>query len=294
MTAAIADGVAAARGEPTESAVEEGTAAAEATSEATGEQQEATGTESTETEGTAAAADEATEEVPTEYFGQDLSEFEPDVRKAIIEMVAPRDRHIQQLMREKASAPEPAAEAAPPEPPAPAEDTEVTLEEVAKTFGYDLDDPTQADVAKAMVPATQLIVSLKQEVDQLKTSDSVRAAEVYWTQGLSGLESQFGQLPEGVTHDEVIRIAAENGIAEPVDAYWRIMGPARQAVMDEVRARREAVTTTLKKTSTQAKPKSTTDTVPTGPTASNVKDATAQVFEQLKREGKWSPQGVED
>ena len=73
--------------------------------------EEATGTES-ET-GTSADADGTDEDVPTDYFGTDLSEFPADVRKAIIEIVKPRDQHIQQLLREKADEVKPDAAKAP-------------------------------------------------------------------------------------------------------------------------------------------------------------------------------------
>jgi hypothetical protein len=267
----------------------EGTAAAEATDESPtppSEGASSTEEETTETTEAQSEAPEGTDEPPMEYFGQDLSEFDADARRAIIARLSENDKHIQRLQRERATAEK--AVASEPPPAAEKGPEEVNEQSIAEYIGLDLDDPDDARVAKVAVPLVERVLSLTDEVQSLKTGVTVRETEAYWTQGLTGLEAQFGKLPEGVTYDQVIQGAAENGIAEPQDAYWRIMGPARQEVMDAVRARREEVTKTLKGKATQAKPKSEGKTEPKR-TADTVRKGVAEVFEEMKRNGEWSP-----
>lgn len=272
----------------TEDEEADGTATAEATAETTdtpseGAENEAGTDETTEAESEAL---EGTDEPPTEYFGQDLSEFDADARRAIIAKLSENDKHIQRLQREAAAGKK--AAATDPPPKADEAPEEVNEKSIAEYIGLDLDDPDDARVAKVAVPLVERVLALTDEVQSLKTTDSVRETEVYWTQGLDKLEAEFGKLPSGVSFDDVIQGAAENGIAEPVDAYWRIMGPARQAVMEEVRARREAATKTLKQKSTTAKPKSDTKTEAKRE-ATTVRAGVAEVFEAMKRDGDWQP-----
>jgi hypothetical protein len=199
--------------------------------------------ESTEGDDT---ADEATspegDEGPDEYFGVSLKGLSREERDAIVAGFTERDKFIQQLLRNK---PEDAADEAPPADP-PEDTGAVDDAEILKALGLDdPDDPYTEKAAQSALPLAKLVLSLQDEVSTLKQRTELEATERYWENTLTSLESQFGTLP--VSHQEVMQQAANAGVGEPVDAFWRIMGPARQAVLAEVTKRREAVTTSMKK-----------------------------------------------
>jgi hypothetical protein len=237
-------------------------------------------------EATTPAGDEGTEDVPTEYFGQDLSEFEPEVRKAIIEMVAPRDKHIQKLLRENA---EKAGEAAPGETPeaapaAPAAPAEVSDAEILEALGLNAEDDSPE--AKAIIGLAKFNLDLQNEVKAMASKTEVRETEVLWETQLTALEKEYGDLP--VDRTEVFKRAVENGIVEPVDAYWRIMGPARQDLMAEVKKRREAATEQLAKGQKPVKPTTSAKTEPEGLESVEVGDAIKEAFGKLTKEHGWT------
>jgi hypothetical protein len=222
------------------------------------------------------ASDGTEDDAPSEYYGVDLSGLSSEERATIVAGFQERDKFIQQLLRNKVEEPEPE--------PAPSTDDELTDADLLKALG--LDDPDDAyaeSTAKVALPLAKMVLSLQEEVTGLKQRTDVAATEQYWNQGLAALEDQFGKLP--VSHDEVLKLSAEAGVSEPVDAYWRIMGPARQQVMAEVQKRREALVKPIKDgTKGSQRPSATADTSAAIIEAKDVKDAMRQALASLQKE----------
>ena len=230
---------------PSEDTAEE----AEVTDEEAVVTPDAQGEESTEEDTSEASEDESEaqegtdENTPTEYFGVNLEGLSAEDRATLIAGFQERDKFIQQLLRNKAEEPEESG----PAKDASGDDAEdATDADILQALGLDdPDNPYAEYAAKVALPLSKLVLSLQSEVAEVKQRAEVDATGRYWDDSLTALEAQFGKLP--VSHDDVLRQAAEAGVAEPVDAYWRIMGPARQQVMAEVQKRREAFETAQKK-----------------------------------------------
>lgn len=225
---------------------------------------------------------EATDDVPTEYFGVDLSSLPAEVRRDIIAGYQERDKFIQSLLQKKEETPETAAPPAVDEPPAA-----VTDEDLLAALGIDVEnDPYAESAAKAALPLARLVLEQQAKLDSLVQRADVNETEQYWRKSLDNLEESYGPLPREVTREALIAYAAQNGIAEPQDAYWRVVGPARKSLLDEVEAKRSAIEVKLKKQGAAAspRPKSTTKTVEKGPESRTVKGAVAEVFNKLAAE----------
>ncbi len=205
----------------------EGTAEAEAqapetpSSEASSEGQSAS--DETPEVPTPTEALEGTEE--TEYFGYVLPpDLTPEQRSELLAELKKRDDHIGKLLRGKdPEAPAPVAEAE--EPPA-----ELTDEEILQALGLDPNHPFMEETAKAVLPMARKQIQQDQMLSQLLEMQELAEIDRTWRSSLSGLEKEFGSLPQNVDHDAVMEYAAENGLTSPIDAYWRIAGPGRQAV----------------------------------------------------------------
>lgn len=233
----------------------------------------------------------AEEDVPTTYYGHELPGTAEE-RKSIIEALSGRDKHIQQLLRDKAEqakaeAEAPAAPAAPaaPEPPA-----EVTDEAILSELGINPEHEDMSDPRiQAIVGLARFSLDLKTEVGALSQGVAVRETEALWNTQLDALEGQYGALPPDITRDDVLEHAAKAGIAEPVDAYWRIMGPARAEVLTAVQARRDAAETALKRgSSSPVKPRSEAELAPAPLEATNTKDAVKEVMLRLEKSGRFN------
>lgn len=235
----------------------------------------------------AAAAEVTADDVPLEYYGIELVGTAEE-RQATIDALSGRDKHIQQLLREKAEGKkvettEPPAEAN--DDTAPAVVAEASDEEILEALGLNPQDEDMTDPRiQAIIGLGKFSLSLKSEVESMQQTSAVRETEVLWETSLTALEAQYGALPTGITHDEVIAEAAKNSIAEPVDAYWRIMGPARAEVLAAVKARRDTATEALKRGQGAAKPRSSAKTEPAGLKATNVKDAVKEAMLNLQKE----------
>lgn len=243
--ASIKDAIAEAMATPTEDETE-GTAEAEAQVEPEvaqeGNDDTTVAHEEQSAEGTT-----ADDEVPVEYFGVDLSDLPPDARRAVIDGYTERDKFIQQLLRDK-SQEDSTSEATPDEALVAAEgDGEVSDADILQALGIDPEnDPFGEHVAKAALPLAKMVLSLNEQVEAMAQRNQVSETERYWTTSLDALQKQYGALPPDITFDDIIAGAAKAGIAEPMDAYWRIMGPGRQAVFAEVEKRRAELTKSLK------------------------------------------------
>lgn len=271
--------------EEEEATTTEDTAAAEVTDEggttpeAPGAEDETTQDETPaegETETPAPAGDEGTDEPPTEYFGQDLSGLPAEERAALIAQFQERDRHIQKLLREKAEA---AKEGEKPTGSGDAEPSEDEVTDSAILEALALDPSDDSPGAKALVAMARMNLELQAEVKAMASKDEVRETERVWETALTALEKEYGSLP--VDRIEVYKTAVDNGIADPESAYWRIMGPARQEVMAEVKKRREAATAALAERKAPLKPKASPKTEPEGPESKEVKAATREVMQKL-------------
>lgn len=234
----------------------------------------------------------AEEDVPTSYYGVDLPGTAEE-RKAVIDALSGRDQHIQKLLRDKAEeakAGEAAPAAEPVAPAAPQAPAEVTDEDILRDLGLnpeneDMEDPK----VQAIVGLARFALDLKEEVGSVKQSAAVRETEALWENQLDALEKQYGSLPEGITRDDVLAHAAKAGIAEPVDAYWRIMGPARAEVLAAVKARRDAAETALKRgSSSPVKTRGSEGETADAPLeAKNTKDAVKEAMLRLEKAGKF-------
>lgn len=226
-----------------------------------------------------------TAEPPAEYFGVSLDGLPPEARAEIISGYQERDQFIQKLLRDKATTPEgegtPPAD--PPAAPAAGEPEEVSDKDILEALG--LDPEFETPESKAVVALARMTLSLQNSVQDVSNKSQLNETERYWETSLTALESQYGPLPPGISHDDVLREAAKVSIAEPMDAYWRIMGPGRAAVLAEVTKRRAELAETLKKgTQGQKRPSNETDTSEKLIDAKDSKSAVKMAFAQLVKE----------
>jgi hypothetical protein len=184
-------------------------------------------------EATTAAAVEGTgEEPPLTYFGEDLSAFDADERRAIIDMLEKRDDFIGKLLREKSEAEKTVSEEKPE-----AEHEELTDEAILKALGLDPEsNPFDEHTAKVALPLVREVSELKALVSDLLQRDELAETERYWTSELDRLEKAYGELQ--LSRVAVLEFAANNNIASPEDAYWRLAGPARAQVREVIAQRR--------------------------------------------------------
>lgn len=237
--------------------------------------------------------DDDTEDVPTEYFGRDLSMFEPDVRKAIIEMVEPRDKHIQSLMRGRAAEAAKAAEAGAPADEKPAVDEAELDREILESLNLrdaDLDDPN----VQALLGVSRFALELKDRVEAVEGRTVAAETDAYWRKGLKSLEEEFGALPAEVSVEDIMQASATAGISEPTDAYWRIMGPLLNTLDTEARRARDKAVKDLKRKGTTARTKSTAKTTGLGLKAKDTAGGVREAFERLTAEGRIDLSGSDD
>lgn len=224
-------------------------------------------TGSTESETTGTDSD-----APAEYFGVDLSELPAEKRREIIAGFRERDDYISKLLREKA---EPSTEA-PAAPPVEAE--ELTDDALLQALGLDPEnDMFDQHTAKVALPLARQLLETKAAVDQLMQTQSISQAERFWNSSLDSLEKQFGELP--IDRVAVLEFAAENQIADPQDAYWRIMGPVRQQLMNAVQTHKQSEMRDAKKGAASVRPRTTGNTTPARLEATSVRNA---VYEAAK------------
>jgi hypothetical protein len=236
-------------------------------------------TPAAEEEATPAATGEGTpDDVPTTWMGEDLSEFEPDVRRAFIEKMQGPNKFIQKLLREKAAAEVPETPA-----PAPAEPEVVTDEAIMVELGL---DPDSADdpAVRATVAMARMNLDLLARVEAGEQRSALAETENYWTTSLKALEDQYGALPEGASYESVMETAAEFSIGDPLAAYWAVMGPQKHAISEAVRQRRLEVTEKVAKTQAPVKPRSSTPTTPEVIRGMETADAIKVAFERYTRD----------
>lgn len=207
------------------------------------------------------------DDAPTEYFGVDLSELPAEKRRDILAGFKERDDYISKLLREKA---EPASEVAEMPPPPQAE--ELTDDALLKALGLDPEnDMFDQHTAKVALPLARQLLETKAAVDQLMQTQTISQAERFWNTSLDSLEKQFGELP--IDRLAVLEFAAQNSIADPQDAYWRIMGPVRQQLTQAVQAHKQSEMRDAKKGAASVRPRTTGNTTPAKLEATSVRNA---------------------
>lgn len=217
--------------------------------------------------GTTESKATGTDEAPTEYFGVDLSELPAEKRREIITGFRERDDYISKLLREKA---EPETDV--PTMAAPQQVEELTDEALLTALGLDPEnDMFDQHTAKVALPLARQLLETKAAVDQLVQTQSISQAERYWNSSLDSLEKQFGELP--IDRMAVLEFAAENSIADPQDAYWRIMGPVRQQLMNAVQTHKQTELRDAKKGAASVRPRTTGKTAPSALEATSVRNA---------------------
>ncbi len=218
------------------------------------------------------------EEVPTEYFGLDLSGLEPKQRAEIIGELRKRDDHIGKLLRDRnADSVETEPETGEPETP-----SEPTDEEILSALGLDPENnPFDEQAAKVALPLVKRQLQQDRTLAALIEQQELAEIDRSWRQSLSGLEREFGPLPADIDHDKVMEFAAESGIGNPVDAYWRIVGPGRAALTDAMKRLEKEQRTAAKKAAATTRPKAVEAEDDPALKATTVKGATREVARRL-------------
>lgn len=182
---------------------------------------------------TEAATEEVEEQsdVPLSYFGMDLSEYTPEQRTEIIGRLSEQNQLISKLQRERV-----VEETTVEEPEAP---VALSDEDIIAGLGLDEDDPFYEHDTKVALPLARKLLELQAQVEGVVSDRDIQETDRYWTGTLDALEKANGELP--IDRLAVLEFAAENGLADPQDAYWRIAGPARAQLDKELTRRRAEV-----------------------------------------------------
>lgn len=212
----------------------------------------------------------AEEEVPTSYFGVDLSALPAEARREVIAAYSEQNKVINQLQRAKAEA----AQAAPASAPEPvAETEEFTDDSLVTALGLDLDDPVDQQVAPKLLPMARAVLDLKAELEGIKAGTAATSEQVRWDKALDGLEAKFGELP--VERVDLFEQAADSGISDPEAAYWAAVGPTRLALMQDLSKRLAETRTEGKRAATTPRTRSASP-VDEKLQSTNVRDATVE------------------
>lgn len=227
----------------------------------------------------------AEEDVPTSYFGTDLSAFPAKERADIIAKFQEQNKLINKLQREDAAKPDTPAAPAVETPAAPVVEPvepEMTDEVLIEALGLDMEDPYDARTAKVAVPLARLVLDLKNQVEGVVTNSTVAETSQVWNTTLDTLESQYGELP--VPRIELLERAADEGIADPTTAYWAAVGPLRAKLANEVSELLKERRASDKKAATTPRPRTSTPVEATRLTNTDTKLAVAEAAELAARE----------
>ena len=195
----------------------------------------------------------AEEDLPTEYFGLDLSEIPSEKRQEILDRFKEQDRYIQSIQRNKAE--EERTQQQPPE--AEAEPEMPSDDEIMSMLGYDPDDEMYEVKKEVALPMAKMVLQQTAIVQQMAEERQVAEFENQWNTTLDQLEATHGKLP--ISRDELIDIAIENNIFDPADAYARVYLQGRAAVSKDVEAFKAEA---LRQAQEKAKPKPPATTRP--------------------------------
>lgn len=174
--------------------------------------------------------DDESEEVPTEYFGVDLSDLPPDKRASVTAALKERDAEIQRVQRTAAQRVEEDEDEGQWELPSD--------EELMQHLGYDPDDPLYEVKAETALPIAKQMLQMQAALGEILQEREVDRFEGYWTNTVDQLEADHNV---EVDRDALLDYAIEHQIPDPVDAFSRYVLAGRKAVSSEAaKARQEA------------------------------------------------------
>ena len=219
-------------------------------------EEEVDGTADVDDEGD--VTDDESEDVPTEYFGVDLSDLPPDKRASVIAALKERDAEIQRVQRTAAQRQEADEDEGEWEMPSD--------EELMQHLGYDPDDPLYEVKAETALPIAKQMLQMQAALGEILQEREVDRFEGYWTSSIDQLESDHGV---EVDRDALLDYAIEHQIPDPVDAFSRYVLAGRKAVSNEAakaRAEAQRKVRERKKAASTSRPRGTNgDTKPKKP-----------------------------
>jgi len=212
--------------------VQEAAAEAIAAAEAADEQAEVEDQGATQSEEQPPSKELTEDDVPTEYFGEQLGDLPPEVRQRIIDTYKAKDSRITKLEQRlaeqrKAEEENPASgrgEEAPELPPIPSDEEILALYDITPDHPY-------YEVAKAVaLPLAKQNLILAGNFETMKQQVEADQAWNVWNDTLDSLESEYGKLP--VERDVIFEFAAEQGIYDPEVAYMKMAFAAKKVIGD--------------------------------------------------------------
>lgn len=213
-----------------------------------------------ESETQAEASAEGTDDVPVEYFGVDLSDLPAEARQGIIDGFKERDILINKLLRDKGDE-QPEGTPSPEQETQPTDEPTFTDADILAQLKLDPEnDPFDEHTAKVALPLAKAVMEMRQQLAELQNNSTLQETDRYWRTSLKALEESFGELP--VDAEAVMQFAAANDVGDPQDAYWRIMGPAREQLVKAAAERRAEATRAAKQAATTQRPKTAAKTTP--------------------------------
>jgi hypothetical protein len=226
-----------------------------------------------ETEALESEAEEGTDEETGEWFGISLK----GVPSEVVERLEEQNKFIQKLLRDKSEEEPAVAESESTEPEA-----ELTEEDIMQALGLDLEDPYDQNSAKVAVPLVRKLAELEEQITALTTTSSAAQTQQYWDKTLDAMEKEYGSL--GVPRERVYEFAIDNGLGDPQDAYWRIAGPTRIALFQELQKQTVEQVKDGKRQATGTRPRTSTPTKAADLLSTNTKDAVAEAARIIAQE----------
>lgn len=218
----------------------------------------------------------ADDDVPTEYFGVDLSDLPSEKRADIIARFKEQDRYVQSVQRKAAELEKQVATPqAEPEPePEPLSD-----DAIMEWFGVSPDDEMYDVKKEMMLPIAKRQYQNELAVQQMMEEQQAKEFASHWNSTLDQLEADHGKLP--ISRDELIDIALENNIFDPVDAYARVHLSGRKTFAAEVEKFKTEAKEAAKKPPATQRPRATEATSAEPPELIDPKEAAKRAAKKL-------------
>lgn len=244
------------------------------------DQPDTEGAEETEEE-----SEETPEEVPTEYFGTDLSHIEDAaVRKEVISALEEQNRAVNRRLQEIAEERKAVEAERKPVVQETPEVKEPEVDDILREMGLDTSHPYFEELRPFLEPLALQTWEARQQVE----TSTAAQRELEWARGfqsdLTTLEETHGKLP--YERADVLALADEHQLYEPKALYWSIMGPIKEKAYQETVSRAskaEEQTRTLKKTVAGPRPRASAKGTTEPPKARTLADILAQAEEAAGR-----------
>lgn len=222
------------------------------------------------------------EDVPTSYWGVDLTDIPADKRAAIIAASEQQEGYIKQLQ---------AKLAAEPEPVAPNEETPepVTDEDILRAFGIDPEQAQFNEMSGPLVAMARAQMALEEQVQRMETIETGRQAETAWNRSLNELESTYGPIPAELgSREDILRYAVRENIQSPAELYFAVTAPVRQQVQQAASAARRVAPD--KREAAGLRPRGVTGVEPALPKDASLRDIVKAAAAAAEKETgvKWS------